>query len=359
MDKPFNGRLLMLARQFRRKSQAELSQELVGSVTQGTLSKIEHGRLQPQPELVGKLADALRVRPSFFYQDGYVREPLVSYHRKRSKMGARDLDALHGLAELFRLNLRALLQSAEIEATLPPPAAVDPDQYGRDAEEMARMLRQRWKLPRGPVADLTRLAEAAGIIVVAFDFGNDLVDGFCQTGHNGLPPIVFINSRQPKDRFRFSLAHEIGHLVMHQTPHPEQEVEANRFASEFLMPSRDIRPDFFDLSLTRFMDLKLYWGTSMQALIYRAWQVGALSDQLFKHFNIEMSRRGFRKNEPVQATHLQENPTTLKGVVNAHLSDLGMTLDELADLFGLLPEEVRDLYQLAREKPKLRLVKSA
>lgn len=358
MDRPFNGQLLMLARQFRNKSQAELAQELAGFVTQGTLSKIEHGRIQPQAELVARLAESLRVRSSFFYQDGYVRQPLVSYHRKRAKMGARDLDSLHGLAELVRLNLRALLQSMEIEATLPPPPSEDPDKYGRDAEEMARMLRQRWKLPRGPVADLTRLAEAAGIIVVALDFRHDLVDGFCQTAHDGLPPTVFINSRQPKDRFRFSLAHEIGHLIMHQTPDPEQEVEANRFASEFLMPSKDIRPDFFDLSLTRFMDLKLYWGTSMQALIYRAWQIGALSDALFKHFMIEMSKRGFRKNEPVQARHLREEPTTLKGLIDAHISGLGLSLEDISELFGIPTEDVRNIYHLDRERPRLRLVKS-
>lgn len=358
MDRPFNGQLLMLARQFRRKSQAELAKELAGYVTQGTLSKIEHGRLQPQSDLVEKLAEALRVRPSFFFEEGYIREPLVSYHRKRAKMSARDLDALHGLADLMRLNLRKCLLSAEIEGTLPPVPSVDPDQVGRDAEEMARMLRQRWGLPRGPVADLTRLAEAAGVVVISFDFGSELVDGFCQTAHDGLPPIVFINSCQPKDRLRFSLAHEIGHIMMHQTPHPEQEMEANRFASEFLMPTKDIRPDFFDLSLPRFMDLKLYWGTSMQALIYKAWQIGALSDALYRHFNIEMSKRGFRKHEPVQASHLREEPSTLKSIIQAHLSDLGMTLDELAEMFGLPTSEVQGLYQLARERPKLQLVKS-
>lgn len=358
MGRNFNGQILMLARQFRRKSQKELAQELAGFITQGTLSKIEHGRLQPQADLVNKLAGALNVRAEFFYQEGYIREPLISYHRKRAKMSARDLDQLYGLAELHRLNLRKLLQSAEIEPSLPSLPSIDPDQNGRDAEEIARMLRQRWGLPRGPVADVTRLAEAAGIVVIAFDFGSDLIDGFCQTAHDDLPPVVFINSRQPKDRLRFSLTHEIGHLIMHQTPHAEQEIEANRFASEFLMPTKDIRPDFFDLTLTRFMDLKLYWGTSMQALIYKAWQAGALNDSLFKHFNIEMSKRGFRKNEPVQATHLQESPSTLAGIIKAHISELGMTLDDVSELFGLPTDFVREIYQIGRDRPKLRLVAS-
>lgn len=125
------------------------------------------------------------------------------------------------------------------------------------------------------------------------------------------------------------------------------------------MPTKDIRADFFDLSLTRFMDLKLYWGTSMQALIYKAWQIGSLSDGLFKHFNIEMSKRGFKKNEPVQAKHLREEATTLKGIIKAHLADLGMTIDEVADLFGLPTDYVREIYQISHERPKLRLVASS
>ncbi|MCC5763451.1 hypothetical protein LH496_27690, partial [Klebsiella pneumoniae] len=126
-----------------------------------------------------------------------------------------------------------------------------------------------------------------------------------------------------------------------------------------LMPTKDIRADFFDLSLTRFMDLKLYWGTSMQALIYKAWQIGALSDGLFKHFNIEMSKRGFKKNEPVQASHLREEPTTLKGVLKAHLADLGMTINEISEMFGLPPDYVQEFYQIPRDRPKLRLVASS
>ena len=91
MDKVFNGSLLTLARQVRRRGQAELVSLLDGCITQETLSKLEHGRIQPQSELVEKLALALRVRPSFFYQSAYVREPMVSYHRKRAKLARSSL----------------------------------------------------------------------------------------------------------------------------------------------------------------------------------------------------------------------------------------------------------------------------
>lgn len=356
MDKVFNGALLALARQVRRKGQADLVKILDGHITQGTLSKLEHGRIQPQPDMVERLANALRVRPSFFFQSAYVREPMVSYHRKRAKLAVRDADAVHGLAEVFRLNLKTCLEAVELETTLPSLPAIDPDENGRDVEEIARHLRQRWLLPKGPVIDLTTIVEASGVIIVTFDFGSELIDGFCQHSVDGLPPLIFLNSNQPKDRYRFSLAHEVAHLVLHQTPHAEQEMEANRFASELLMPTREIRGDFEQLSLTKFMDLKLYWGTSMQALMYKAWQIGSLTDRMYKYYVIEMSKRGFRKKEPVEASHLKELPSTVRTIMASHVHDLGLSMDELSEMFGLLQEDIEALYPVPRIKPRLRLV---
>lgn len=357
MNRVFNGSLLSLARQVRRMSQGELVGLLLGRLTQGTLSKIEQGRVQPSLELVDAFAEALRMRNTFFYRPAYVRGPMVSYHRKRAKLAVRDADAVHGLAEVFRLNLKSCLESIELETTLPVLPAIDPDEYSRDVEEIARLLRQRWQLAKGPIADLTTLAEDSGIIIISYDFGSELIDGFCQHSVDGLPPLVFMNSNQPKDRYRFSLAHEIGHLIMHHTPHPEQEMEANRFASELLMPTRDIKADFEQHSLTRFMDLKLYWGTSMQSLMYKAWQIGSLSDRMYKYYVIEMSKRGFRKKEPVEASHLKEIPTTLRSIITAHINDLGFDIDDLSEMFGLLPEDIESLYPLPQSKPRLRIVR--
>ncbi|MBT3069568.1 XRE family transcriptional regulator [Rhodomicrobium sp. Az07] len=358
MNKRFNGQLLALARQVRKVSQAELVAALNGAITQSTLSKIEHGRIQPQDDLVEQIASALRLRSAFFFDGVYVRQAPVSYHRKRQKLSVRDEESVHALAEVFRINLRKCLEAVEIQTTLPPIPAIDPDEYGGDVDEIATVLRQRWSVPRGPIADLTKIVEDAGVVIIVFDFGSPLIDGFCQFGCDGLPPFVFLNSQQPKDRFRFSLAHEVGHLVMHRTPNPQQEFEANRFASEFLMPTREIRCDFEDLSLTKFMDLKMYWGVSMQALIYKAWQVGKLSDRMYKYYNIEMSKRGFRKVEPIEAKHLREEPTTLRWIISAHIDELGFSVDDLGELFGLNNEDVTSLYPVPNQRPRLRIVRS-
>jgi len=357
MNKVFNGELLALARGTRKVSQPELVERLDGAVSQAQLSKIEHGRIQPDEKTVERIADALRYRPAFFYSSVYQRSPPVSFHRKRQKLSAKDREAIHGQAEIYRINLRKLLAAVELEIRLPTVPSIDPDQYGGDVPKIARTLRQRWGLSRGPVKDLTKIAEDAGIIVVSFDFGTPLIDGFSQHEGDGLPAVVFINSRQPKDRYRFSLAHEIGHLVMHQTPIPEQEVQANIFASELLMPSAEIHSQLYNLSINKFMDLKLYWGCSMQALIYKAWQTGRISDRMFKYYNIEMSKRGFRSKEPIEWNGSPEAPSTLRQILSTYMEELHYTATDFGEMFGLLDEEVAVLYELSgKPRAQLRVV---
>jgi Zn-dependent peptidase ImmA (M78 family)/transcriptional regulator with XRE-family HTH domain len=356
MSDKFNGSMLGLARQWRRMSQADLVEAISNRCSQGTLSKIEHGRIQPDNGLVEAFSDALRVRRNFFFDPAYVREPAVSYHRKRQALSATDLQSIQAEAEIYRLNLRKCFGAVEIERTLPPVPAIDPDQYGRNMDEIAAAVRQRWKFPRGPVLDVTRAVEDAGIVIIRHDFGTPLVDGFSQHASDGLPPLIFINSQQPKDRLRFSLVHEIGHLVMHQTPHPQQEIEANQFSAAVLMPSSEIIHDFDQPSIRKFQELKAYWGVSMHALVYRAWQLGALDDRRYKYFLIEMSKRGWRKMEPLEPIHLKEEPSTLRHIIEAHLDDLGYTTEEIADLFGLDDRDLRSLYPVDKPRPKLRIV---
>ncbi|MDB5652469.1 MAG: hypothetical protein JWQ94_82 [Tardiphaga sp.] len=352
----FNCNMLFLARQMRRVAQDELVVLLANGVTQGTLSKIERGRIQPTAEMIEDFSRVLRVRPTFFTNPSYLRQAPVSFHRARKSLSAKDETAVHAQAEVYRLSLKKILADIELENVIPSPPAIDIDQYAGDAKEIAKVARKRWNLPRGPIADMTSLIEDSGVVIVPFDFGTPLIDGFCQHGGDGLPPMIFVNSSLSKDRLRFSLAHELGHLVMHDVPNPEQEMQANAFASEFLMPAEDIKDDLHDLKLTKFMELKLHWGTSMQALIYRAWQIGKISDRQLKYFFIEVAKRGWRKVEPVDVPHLKEKPSTLRALISTIVGQLDVSEEDLSELLGLDHAEFTAWFPTRERKPSLRLI---
>src|ERR1700734_2992321 len=98
-------------------------------------------------------------------------------------------------------------------------------------------------LPRGPLQSVVENIESAGGIVVLARFGTNLIDGL-SFRVEGVPPLFFMNKDVPGDRFRFSLAHELGHMVMHSIPDDDEkmESEAHRFAAAFLMPASEIKP---------------------------------------------------------------------------------------------------------------------
>ncbi len=350
----FNSNLVGLARRARRFSQQDLANAT--AIAQGTISKIEKGMIVPSEELLEKISVALNFPACFFVRSKSLRPTPVSYHRKKSKLTVGDWESVLAKSEIYRFAIEEMLASVEITSSKLPPPFIDPDQYGGRMEEIAMNLRQQWMIPRGPIDDLTKIIEDAGVIIVPFDFGTDLIDGFCQHAVDSFPPMIFLNSRfKEKDRIRFSLAHELGHLIMHRMPCEEQEMQANSFASAFLMPAQDILPSLYGMSLEKIMTLKLYWKTSMQALIRRARDLGRISERGYKYYCIEMNKRGWRSKEPIEIPGVIENPITFKQLLKAHIIDLSYSMDELSNMFGLYPDEINDMFPL--DRPRLRIVK--
>src|SRR5260370_13529012 len=101
MSKTFNPDMVLLARQYRAISQAELADSVKGVLNQPRLSRIENGLYAPTKEEVGALALALSVRPEFFYHSVSRRQSPAAYHRKRQKLSKTDCERIYALAEIY------------------------------------------------------------------------------------------------------------------------------------------------------------------------------------------------------------------------------------------------------------------
>ena len=112
-------------------------------------------------------------------------------------------------------------------------------------QKSARRLRNLWQLPQGPVRSVIGSIESAGGIVFRCSFGTTKVDGISQwsLADSEASPVFFVSDRAPGDRERWTLAHEIAHVVMHHLPTDDPEPEADRFAAEFMMPAHEIERD--------------------------------------------------------------------------------------------------------------------
>src|SRR5690242_8504646 len=154
--------------------------------------------------------------------------------RKRASLGERALRQIHAEVNIRLIHVRRYLSAIDLTTDLPLPW-IDVDEGGGPVG-VARSIRKAWMIPDGPIGNLTEYCERAGIVVVWFDVDAP-IDGVAIRVRD-LPPCIFLNSRRPADRMRFSLAHELGHIIMHKVPTDEMETEANSFASELLVPER-------------------------------------------------------------------------------------------------------------------------
>jgi Zn-dependent peptidase ImmA (M78 family) len=338
--------MLVLARESRGMTQAEVAammSSLAGdTVSQGYVSRAESGRLMVSGERLTLYAKALRYPSHLLCEDGEVHGIGIGlvHHRKRASLGAPALRRIHAELALSRLHVRALVVAANSEQRhrFCHIEVNDLD----TAADAARTLRKEWQMPAGPVVRLVEVIEEAGGFVLIRDLGTRKLDAVSQWA-NGEAPLFLLNQQAPTDRIRWSLAHELGHIVMHTEPGSSsvQERQADEFASEFLMPASNIRAGLRgEVDLNRLLSLKQQWGVSMAALARRALSLNVVTDWQYRNLMIEMSALGYRTQEP--GTIASERPQRLPGLVT-RLEDLGYSTQQIADAVGLLPEEVDSL----------------
>lgn len=341
MSETFNADMLDLARGARGMTQADVAN--AANVSQAMLSKVENRLIPPTQELAERLAQALRFPVEFFYQAERAQGFPHYHHRKRAALGTKALAKVHSIINIRRQHITRLLKSFSSEVDKPIPS-IDLDEKEVSPADAARMVREYWMLPRGPVENVTAAIEAAGGIIVLTDFGTSLLDGISFRAA-GLPPIFVMNSEVPGDRYRFSLAHELGHMVMHALPGDDDEkmeLQANEFASSFLMPPVEIRPHLAPPSIEKFARAKGYWKVSIKAMIRRARDLRIMSPDDYKRLSVSYSKAGYSRGEPFPLE--RESPALLPRMVEFHLRDLSYSVAELAQLLLIEEEDLRRAY---------------
>jgi Zn-dependent peptidase ImmA (M78 family) len=308
--------MVTLAREYRGLTQGSLAKKLRSS--QGKVSKFENGMLAIGDDDAKELGRVLEFDPEFFYQTTEI-EGLGStflFNRKRRNVPIRVQRQIQAAANVMRMQAERLLRGAEIvSANKFERLDIDADRFGHKPERVARYIRAVWGVPLGPVANVTRVIEAAGGIIFKYHFGTDQIDA-AHLWPAGLPPMFFMNADMPGDRHRFNLAHELGHALMHRFVAGECESEANEFASEFLMPREEIGKHLDSMTIEKAARLKAQWRVSMHAIIYRAQKLGKISERHAMRLFQLMGAKGYRKREPVEIPF--EEPNTVRTLMKVH-----------------------------------------
>jgi Zn-dependent peptidase ImmA (M78 family)/transcriptional regulator with XRE-family HTH domain len=332
------------------------------------VGQFEAGVTSPRRDHLSRLAEILCVPVAFFAVGRPHARLDASMAHFRSLRDTRVGQRAKAVA--FVEQVWELLYALEKRVQLP---TVDLPGYGdhpgdrshlADPVTAARQLREQWHVQAGPMPHLVRTMEVHGIVVTLVPFaGEDTarVDAFSTSR---LPrPLVVLTPDRANDvyRHRFTAAHELGHLLLHQDiapGDPQQEREANLFAAELLTPGDEIAAEITTrLRLRVLEDVGRRWGVSVQALITRSRELGLITDfaarRAYQRVN-QMRNVGLFLAEPI-TTYPGETPTLLNRAFEL-AEQHGLSMRGLADELAWPLSRVRELLGQADTRPALRLM---
>jgi len=347
------GEKIILARESRGFSQEELASAL--GIAQGTLSKMEQGFHIVSDEVVSALIKILHYPVSFFTTEEKLTFPTVSHYRRLKEVSKRSLLEYEAKMNIVRIQLEKFLKNIELpEINL---LSWNTELYG-SPKLAAKNLREKWKMPLGAVKDITSWIEGNGIPIMLLDFRDDRVDGLSMLSRNGVP-IIFANKNIPADRLRATLAHELGHLVLHMddkniSKERDIEDEAWLFAGEFLLPIDGLRKTIDQrITLETLAKLKRLWHTSMGFTIMKLKEENLINYNQNRYLWQQMSARGYRKKEPVELDFEKDMPKLFPMIYENHKSHLNYSKSELESFLDMHFDELDNLYSHTTSKMKV------
>ena len=338
----YNYELLETARQLRQLTQKEAAKRI--GISQASLSKAERG-LQELPDSTMKdLSNCYDLPIDFFINRNTLPLPAHLYFRRKLTISDKIINSFVAKGQIFKMIVDNIMSTVELPVYNLESYAPDEDLSPKD---IAEKTRYNMGISYGPVPNLSTLLELHGIIVIRFDFGTDKIDGLT-TVTNSNRKIMFINKQMPNDRIRFSMAHELGHLIMHISFSPRDldraEDEADEFASEFLMPEKEIKSSLIPLNTHILGLLKRRWRVSMRALIRRAKDLECISYKQYRNFQIMFSKKGWNKYEPNPIP--VETPSLLHDTIELYKTELGYNDNDLMQIMHIREKDFHNWFDV-------------
>ncbi|ONI76926.1 hypothetical protein ALI144C_32905 [Actinosynnema sp. ALI-1.44] len=328
--------------------------------TAAAVSQYELGQSKPGAETLSRCARVLNVPPSFFTmgRPQLLLDTAQAHFRSLRATTATQRQQALAYVELMWEVLEQLDRVIELPALdVGIPLGVPHSDPGLTA----RIVRTVWGVPVGPVAHLVRNLEARGVVTTRIPMpDNDAIDAFSSalTGR----PVIALTCKENPMRQRFSVAHELGHLLLHPEPEPgspRHEHEADDFAAEFLMPEDEIRDQLpCPADFEALKDLADHYGVSTAALAHRGRNLGVYDEPALRLITATLTRLGWRTHEPVNSGHPGEQPELLRLAIDLAAAN-GPALPSLAARLHIGLPRLRALIGLSDTRPRLRLITGA
>ncbi|MCB0410668.1 MAG: ImmA/IrrE family metallo-endopeptidase [Flavobacteriales bacterium] len=290
-----------------------LADALENQLSRQALHRYEKGEVIPDAEKINLLSRALNVNPDYFFRSTKVELGEVEF-RKLSKMPQKEATVIKEITK------EKLSRYLELEEILGLPNEFE--DYLKDFEivteyeqvnRAAELLREKWSLGSGPIFNIVELLEDKNIKVVDLRVNDDF-DGL-QTRVNGTIPVVAYNANKinKPDRIRFTLLHELAHLLLKfgNITERQKETLCHQFAGAMLLPEKTLKAELGEhrnkLSINELGNIKKQYGISMQAVVMRAKDCGIINEHYTKQFFFIIRQMNWKVDEPVEYNGAEES----------------------------------------------------
>lgn len=367
--KKFNGDRLKKARLYRGLTVEELAEKI--EVSKQTVSQYENDKITPAFEKMMLISKELQFPHDYFIQENSFKiECGSTYFRSLLKTNKK-----YRIEQIMKIEHLGVIYSILKQYVEFPKINLPESREYESPSDAANMLRNHWKLGNEPLNDIVRVVEENGLIVTMYQSSTDDIDAFSQYFEIQNEDIFIIALSKNKDtaaRTHFDISHEIGHILLHEWSEDiesltrEQfkvrEKEANEFAASFLLPEEPFAKDVsaYPNDLEYYVQLKKKWKVSIAAMLYRACDLGAISQNQYQYMIRIMQNRKWRKNEPLDNILQTYKPSLLKDAIDVLLTNNVFStkefIDELSDEgMALNYFEVENLLDLPKDtlKPKI------
>ena len=329
------GQRIKQARRMRGMSLRDLASR--ADVSAQAISKYERGINTPSSPVLLRVAKALDLKVEFFLRPPRVGDIMPRF-RKRSRLPRKQEAALR---ERMRDWVERYLEAEQLRN----PEGIGfvyPEGFPRevctllDTEEIAEALRRAWDVGLAPIANLTELLEEKGIKVGSVEAPIGF-DACTFSAEDGRIQVIVTRDDLPGDRQRFSLAHELGHLLLRPKRGLDPEKVMHRFAGAFLAPASVVRTELGDrrdrLTSYELHELKHKYGLSMQVWILRARDLCVLRKVRVDAYLKIFRKRGWHRREPGDA-YPEEHPTRFARLVMQSLEEDIIAEGRATELLG-------------------------
>lgn len=329
----------------------DLSDAIENKLSRQALHRYEKGEVIPDSDKINLLSRALGVSPDYFFRDTEVKLGEIEY-RKLSKMPQKEASAIREKTREYLSRYLELEEILGLNTTFVNPLKnMDVVSDYKDANNAAEKLRKAWNLGNGAIFNAVELLEDKNIKVLKLDV-DEAFDGL-QTFVNGTIPVVAynVNKINKPDRIRFTLFHELGHLLLKfgKVSDRQKEILCHQFAGAILFPEETIKSELGNfrnkLSVLELANIKKQYGISMQAIVMRARACGIINENYSKQFFFMFNQMGWRKDEPYDYEGIEES-NRFEQLLYRALIEEQISMSKAASLQNQTLAEFREKHQM-------------